>query len=203
MRSHPVLARLALASVVLALAGCYSGPSSGTLRRGKLIRNDSCAACCAAKPAETTAPVAAEPAPATTTPAEQSVPAAAEPAPVVVTTPAVTAPAEPAPVVVAPVVPPPAPAAPEPGIVAVRDGGLVRLSWVLPESASGFRGIEIMRNNQEQASGRTRVRAVRSTVTQLEDNVPDAAKNYWYWLKLTHVDGTVENLGPYGAPVAN
>lgn len=196
--SHPVLARLALASVVLAVAGCYSGPSTSTLRRGKLIRSDACAACCAAKSAEAAA--ASEAAPA----------ASVEAAPVVVSTPPATVPAEPTPVVVAPVPAEPAPApvvvpppAPEPGIVAVRDGGVVRLSWVLPESSSGFRGIEIMRNNQEQASGRTRVRAVRSTVTQLEDNVPDAAKNYWYWLKLTHVDGTVENLGPYGAPVAN
>jgi hypothetical protein len=188
----PVL--LCSAATLLALSACATAPSSERsviLRRGKLIVTEAAPAPAAPAVAEAPAPVA---------PVE----------PVVVVTPALTAPEPVAPVAVtpapvpppAPVVapPPPPPVVVEPGIVATRSGGLVQLSWTLPASESGFRAIEIMRNTQEQPSGRSRVRAVRATVTTLEDVVPDAAANYWYWLKLTHVDGTIENLGPFLAP---
>ncbi len=57
-----------------------------------------------------------------------------------------------------------------------------------------------MRNDRSSPDGRTRVRAVRAQVTSLEDNVPDAAANYWYWLKLTDANGRLQNIGPVAAP---
>ena len=73
------------------------------------------------------------------------------------------------------------------------------MSWTLPPSDVGYKGIEIMRNDRDQAQGRSRVRAVRSTVTNLEDTVPDASAEYWYWIKLTGQDGQVQNIGPVHA----
>jgi hypothetical protein len=191
----PVL--LCSAATLLVLSACATAPSSErsvTLRRGKLIVTEAAPAPAAPAVVETPAPVAP----------------VAPAAPVEAVTPALTVPEPLVPVVVAPTpvpppppvveTPPPAPVVAEPGMVATRSGGLVQLSWTLPASESGFRAIEIMRNTQEQASGRSRVRAVRATVTTLEDVVPDAAANYWYWLKLTHADGTIENLGPYSVP---
>lgn len=186
---------LALAAVLL--AGCATGSSQATLRRGKLIKSGDCAACASCAPAPfaepATAPVVVS-APAPAPVHFPELPAAPVSAPVVVVAPVVAAPApEP--------VPAPAPVAPArtAGIVAKRSGGLVNLSWTLPESASGLRAIEIMRNASELAPGRTRVRAVRASVTGMEDQVPDAAAAYWYWLKITHQDGTVQNFGPVAA----
>lgn len=138
--------------------------------------------------------------------------------------PVVTAPVEPvapAPVVVeaAPVMPPPAPvpvviepappvavavvpapvALSEPGLRATRSGLAVKLDWKLPEVEGGYRSIEIMRNTSAVAQGRGRVRAVRASLTELEDTVPLAGERYWYWLKLTAADGRVSNMGPVEA----
>ena len=190
----PVL--LCSAAALLALTACATAPSSERsviLRRGKLIITEAASAPAAPAVVETPAPVAPVEPVVVVTPALT----APEPVAPVAVTPAPVPPPAPVPVVVAP---PPAPVAAEPGIVATRSGAVVHLSWTLPASESGFRAIEIMRNNEERPTGRTRVRAVRATVTTLEDTVPDATANYWYWLKLTHVDGTIENLGPFAAP---
>jgi acyl carrier protein phosphodiesterase len=89
----------------------------------------------------------------------------------------------------------------EPGTLkALRKGGLVRVYWALPVSANGYRAIEIMRNTQEQAAGRARIRALRASITEIEDTVPDIQANYWYWLKVTHADGTIQNIGPISSP---
>jgi hypothetical protein len=192
---------LVLTSLLLVcLAGCATQPKT-TLRRGKIIKADT-ATVQAAKPAPV--PVVATPVPVPpvakpVTPATV-VPPPPPPAPVVVAKP--TPP--PVPVVVAPVVKPaaPAPAAPtaENPVVATRVGAVVQVSWVLPVSDVGFKAIEIMRNERSEAPGRGRVRAVRSTVTTIEDTVPDSEANYWYWIKLTRTDGQVQNLGPVAAP---
>lgn len=190
-----------LALVALALAsGCASGPSKFSLRRGDIIRSDACAACCA---------TADQPASETTTAPATTVafrPATLAPAPASVPPP--PPPPSPAAVVVAPppmppaTLPPPPPPVPvaQPGITATRHGSVVQLSWTLPQSSGGYKAIEIMRNTRDQAAGRGRVRAVRPSVTQLEDALPDAQANYWYWLKVTHADGTVQNFGPSAAP---
>lgn len=84
----------------------------------------------------------------------------------------------------------------EPGIRAVRTGANVLLTWTLPLATDGYRGIEIMRNDRDTPSGRNRVRAVRASVTELEDTLPDPGARYWYWIKLTATDGAISNLGP-------
>ena len=194
---------LVLASLLLVgLAGCATQPKT-VLRRGKIIKADAPteqaappAKAAPAVSAPVVAPVAVKPVtPAPVVPTQPTPP----PAPITVVTP--TPP--PAPAVVAPVakpvVPvPPAPSADNP-VVAARAGSVVHVSWALPESDVGFKAIEIMRNDREQAPGRGRVRAVRSTVTTIEDTVPDANANYWYWIKLTRNDGQVQNLGPVAA----
>ncbi len=197
---------LALASLLLVLlAGCATQPQT-TVRRGKIIKLDTPVA--QAAPPAKAAPVPAGPTPAPATPKPVTpVPApVAVPAPKPVPAPVVVSPAAtaPAPVVVAPAAKPEIPVAPvassEKPLVASRAGAVVQVAWVLPESDIGFKGIEIMRNDRDQAQGRTRVRAVRSTVTTLQDTVPDASANYWYWLKLTRQDGQVQNIGPVLAP---
>lgn len=90
-------------------------------------------------------------------------------------------------------------AAPEPGLRATRSGQQVTLEWTLPVVEDGYKAIEIMRNNTDSAKGRGRVRAVRASVTELDDTVENASERYWYWLKLTAADGVVTNLGPIEA----
>lgn len=85
-------------------------------------------------------------------------------------------------------------------LATARGGATVKLAWLLPVSDVGYKAIEIMRNDRAEAPGRARVRAVRATVTSLEDTVPDAAADYWYWLKLTREDGQIRNIGPVAAP---
>lgn len=201
---------LVLASVLILLAGCATQTQSN-LRRGRIINHDAPAPAPvavkpAAKPVAKPAPVTPKPAPAVV--AAPVVPAAkpAAPAPVPTPPPAAPAPAAPAatPVVVAPAAPAPAappvaPAAAAP-VVARRNGAVVDVSWTLPVSDIGYKAIEIMRNERSEAQGRARVRAVRSTVTSLQDTVPDAQSDYWYWIKLTRTDGTIQNIGPVAAP---
>lgn len=156
-------------ALVASLLAGCATHSSVVLRRGKILER----------------PAPSQPRPA---PAPVKSPVAPAPAPVTVT-------------VVAPVATPAQaePAAFKAPLVARRSGATVHLEWILPPSATGYRAIEIMRNSQVQPTGRGRVRAVRAETTSLEDTVPDAAASYWYWLKLTHVDGTVQNLGPFAA----
>lgn len=148
---------------------------------------------------------AAAPAPSVATPfvapAEPTAPVAPAPviAPEVVATPIVP-PANTTPEPAAPVViPTPPPAAPEPVLKAAKTDQRVNLTWTLPVVTNGYKAIEIMRNTSDTAMGRTRVRTVRATVTTIEDQVPQAAEHYWYWLKLTTTDGVVSNIGPVEA----
>jgi hypothetical protein len=147
---------------------------------------------------------AAAPAPSVTPSVAPSEPAQPEaPAPVIVpevvaapiVPPANTTP-EPAAAIV---IPTPPPAAPEPMLKAAKTDQRVNLTWTLPVVTNGYKAIEIMRNTSDTAMGRTRVRTVRATVTAIEDQVPQAAEHYWYWLKLTTTDGVVSNIGPVEA----
>jgi hypothetical protein len=100
--------------------------------------------------------------------------------------------------------PAPAPAAvpasaPASELKATRAGRLVQLVWTLPVNEAGYRTIEVMRNASELPKGRTRVKALRPTVTQLDDSVESATERYWYWLKLTDQNQNVTNLGPVEA----
>jgi hypothetical protein len=203
---------LVLTSLLLVcLAGCATQPKT-TRRHGKIIKLAPTTVQ-AAPPAKAT-PVAAKPSlapvdtkPAPTAPAVKPVTPAPVviPAPVPVPAPAPVAVVKPAPApvaaVVAPAAKPPA-AAPttENPVVTTRDGAVVQVSWVLPVSDVGYKAVEIMRNDRSDAPGRSRVRAVRASVTTIEDTVPDAETDYWYWIKLTRVDGQVQNLGPVPAP---
>lgn len=134
-------------------------------------------------------------------PQDRPAPAAQPMTPAPAPEPAVTAPMS-APAVATPVAPvmveTPAPAA-EPALRATRSGAQVTLAWTLPVREDGYRAIEIMRNNSDSPKGRTRVKAVRSSVTRLDDTVESASERYWYWLKLTAPDNTVTNLGPVEA----
>lgn len=140
-------------------------------------------------PAPAAVPVVTEPAPVET---PAPVPSVVAPAPEPVVTPA----PEPAPVVTNPS---PLTAEPAPVLNATRSGSTVKLTWTLPSEADGYRAIEVMRNTASVAQGRGRIRAVRATVTGIEDTVPDATARYWYWLKLTTTSGTVSNIGPVEA----
>jgi hypothetical protein len=189
---------LVLTSLLLVgLAGCATQPKT-VLRRGKIIKSDT--------PTEQAAPPA-KAAPVVSTPVAPVVVKPVAPAPVVPPPPPPVVVAKPtpppAPIVVAPVVKPaaPVPAAPtaDKPVVATRAGAVVQVAWVLPESDVGFKAVEIMRNDRDQAQGRGRVRAVRASVSNIEDTVPDADANYWYWIKLTRNDGQVQNLGPVAA----
>ena len=183
----PILLGSALS--VLALAACSTAPSQGsfTPRHGRIV----------AIPApEAPAPEPVVPPPAH---AAASVSSAPVTVPVPVPPPAPPPPPVPvpvpAPVVVAP--PPPPPAVVAPSFKALRSGTNVHLSWTIPENPDGYRGIEIMRNDNIRPTGRARVRAVRGSVTQLDDTLPDPSRDYWYWIKLTSTDGSVTNLGPF------
>lgn len=152
------------------------------------------------------APVAPAPAPAAVPVVPESAPVET-PAPAPVPAPAVVAPA-PEPVVTpapepAPVVTTPSPLtsepAPAPVLNATHSGSTVKLTWTLPSESDGYRAIEVMRNTASVAQGRGRIRAVRATVTGVEDTVPDTTARYWYWLKLTTANGTVSNIGPIEA----
>ena len=185
-------ALLASAFSVLALAACSTAPSDGdfTLRHGRIL----------IVPAPAAVPTP-PPAPAVSAPTSVSV--SSEPTQVPVLTPeSIPAPAPipvpvPPPVVVMPPPPPPAPPSAAPALQALRSGTAVHLNWTLPENTDGYRGIEIMRNDEIRPNGRTRIRAVRSSVTQLDDTLPDPNRQYWYWIKLTATDGSVTNLGPF------
>lgn len=195
--THRSAARLGLVLALAALAGCATQPGNVTLRRGKIIKAAKCDACCASQPA---AEPLAEPAPVVVAP-----PAAPAPLAEVVILPVAQPEPAPAPVRIEVATPAlaavePAPVSPAPGLVATRSGEVVTVRWTLPESPSGLRAIEIYRNSHETTSGRSRVRAVRASVTELHDTVPDAGADYWYWLKVTHVDGSVQNYGPSAAP---
>lgn len=197
MKSSPVLLASAAFSV-LALAACSTAPSGRelTLRHGRVILTPVAAAPVteAATPAPTPAPSVV----VSSTPV--SLP---EPVPVVPPPPPEPAPVPPPvpePVVVAPPPPPPAPATPN--FQALRTGSTVRLSWTLPENADGYRAIEVLRDSDPNPSGRGRIRAVRASVTQLDDTLPNPASDYWYWLKLTAPDGSVSNFGPFAATPA-
>jgi hypothetical protein len=72
------------------------------------------------------------------------------------------------------------------------------LTWTLPPGE--FRQIEIYRNTNNGAPGRTRAAAVRSETVHYMDKVPDLTVTYWYWLKLTRKTGEVVNLGPVPTP---
>jgi hypothetical protein len=148
------------------------------------------------------------PAPATPTPVPVATPAAPEPAPppapVVVTPPPAPEPVvAPTPEPTPPVAVPASVAAePASALSATRSGSVVKLSWTLPSMEEGYRSIEIMRNTSSSAQGRGRIRAVRATVTGIEDTVPEASDRYWYWLKLTTANAVVINVGPVEALAA-
>lgn len=126
--------------------------------------------------------------------------APAAPAPVPAPVPVAPTPPPP-PRVVEPVPTPPAvvaapDSAPAPFLNATRTGNTVKLTWALPVNAGGYRSVEVMRNTSSTAQGRSRVRALRASVTELEDTAAPAGQVYWYWIKLTAVDGSVSNMGP-------
>lgn len=213
---------LVLASLLLVLlAGCATQPKT-TVRHGRTIKLDTPAS--QAGPVAKSTPVAAKPAaaplavkPAATAP-QALAPAVSAPvakpatapvakpvaAPVAtVVSPAASAPTPPPAPVLAPanVQPPALPSvSAEKPLAANRAGALVQVAWTLPVSDIGYKAVEIMRNERAEAPGRTRVRAVRATVTNIQDTVPDAAADYWYWLKLTRTDGQIQNIGPVAAP---
>ena len=189
-----------LVPLLALLAGCVTQPQV-TVRRGKIIKLD--------QPAPAPAPLAVAPRPAPAT-----IPVA-HAAPITPAAPTPVAPPSPPVLVTSPVIVP-APARPETStpeatiapvaaadsaapLSARRDGSVVQVSWTLPASDVGYKAIEIMRNDRDQAQGRSRVRAVRATVTTIEDTLPDSASEYWYWLKLTRQDGQVQNIGPVAA----
>lgn len=188
-----------IVSTVCALSACSSSSSVHT-PFFKKKRGQPAAAAPAPVVATPAAPTAETPPPAAT-PAPVTEPVAAA-TPVMEAAPVTTAPAA----VVAAVTPTPAPVTPpaptvvtEPGIKAVRTGRLVQLSWTLPVNEAGYRIVEVMRNASELPKGRTRVKALRPTVTQLDDMVEGTGERYWYWLKLTDQNNTVTNLGPFEA----
>ena len=90
------------------------------------------------------------------------------------------------------------PAATDGALQIARNGNEVILAWELP--AGKMRQVELMRNSSSQAMGRGRVAAVRAETTLYIDEVPDLTVTYWYWLKLTHADGRVVNIGPVPTP---
>ncbi len=198
---NKTLPLLLAATGLVALSACQSPNTTTTARRSSHFHKVNNSVFVPAP-----APAPAAPAPVVVpTPVAEPAPVTPPP-PVVVTSPPVTLAPEPTPVAPVVAVPEPAPVpepppAPEPKLEAARSGSNVRLAWVLPATPGGYRAIEIMRNTSSNATGRGRVRAVRATVTSLEDTVPDAQANYWYWLKLTPVEGGVINLGPIAAPV--
>ena len=184
MKSPLLLASASASLLVLAACSTAPSPRDITLRHGRVILT----------PVATPAPETVAPAPAPAPSVVSSAPVSL-PAPVPVAPPP---PPEPAPTpVVVPPPPPPVPAAPT--FQALRSGASVRLSWTLPEISDGYRAIEILRDSDPNPAGRGRIRAVRASVTQLDDNLPDPSAEYWYWLKLTAPDGSVTNLGPFAA----
>ncbi len=195
MKKSPALLASASILSLLALSACSTAPSERTLtlRHGRVILTPVPATSApeAATPAPTPAPTTVSSAPVSLPPPVPAIPPPPPPPPVPVPAPA--------PVVVAPPLPP-APAVPN--FQALRTGATVRLSWTLPESADGYRAIEILRDSDPNPSGRGRVRAVRASVTQLEDTLPNSSADYWYWLKLTAPDGSVANFGPFEATPA-
>lgn len=79
-----------------------------------------------------------------------------------------------------------------------RSGADVMITWKLPQGE--FRQIEIYRNTNNGAPGRSRAAAVRSETMHYMDKVPDLTVTYWYWLKLTRKTGEVVNIGPVPTP---
>lgn len=79
-----------------------------------------------------------------------------------------------------------------------RSGADVMITWKLPQGE--FRQIEIYRNTNNGAPGRTRAAAVRSETVHYMDKVPDLTVTYWYWLKLTRKTGEIVNIGPVPTP---
>ncbi|MEZ0217143.1 MAG: hypothetical protein ACAH89_08410 [Rariglobus sp.] len=178
---------LALSSL-LALCAC-SSPSRPF--QSKINKRPVAPAPTAPTPVPVATPAAPSPEPTPApAPAPELVVVASPPAPEPVAAPA----PEPAPVVVVVM---PVATEPTPALRATRTGSTVTLTWTLPETADGYRAVEVMRNTTSIAQGRTRIRSVRTTVTGIEDTVPDTAARYWYWLKLTTPANTVTNLGPF------
>jgi hypothetical protein len=81
----------------------------------------------------------------------------------------------------------------------VRNGNEAIISWVLPDAP--IRQLEIFRNTRDQAPGRTRAGAVRPAPAVFHDTLPDDDATYWYWLKITLVNGETVNVGPARTPV--
>jgi hypothetical protein len=86
----------------------------------------------------------------------------------------------------------------EGAIQVARSGADVMITWTLP--AGEFKQIEIYRNTNNGAAGRTRSAAVRSETVHYMEKVPDLTVTYWYWLKLTRKTGEVVNIGPSPTP---
>ena len=80
-----------------------------------------------------------------------------------------------------------------------RNGKEVLISWILPDNTE-VKQFEIFRNTRDQALGRGRVAAVRTTPAIYYDSLPEEGTKYWYWLKVTFVDGVVVNVGPVATP---
>jgi hypothetical protein len=81
-----------------------------------------------------------------------------------------------------------------------RNGNEVMVSWELPNVA--INGVDIYRNTQERATGRTRLDFARPLPAVYLDKVPDAKTVYWYSIKVVFTDGRSITVGPVvSAPV--
>ena len=99
----------------------------------------------------------------------------------------------------------PAPAVPSPGsgvrLTAARNGAEVLLSWEIPPMEE-IRLIELIRNTKSDTKGRGRVASVHAHPGHYADRLPDATATYWYWIKITLVNGRITIAGPVATPAS-
>lgn len=93
----------------------------------------------------------------------------------------------------------PDPANDAPKLAVARNGADVLLNWQIPATLD-IKLIELIRNTQRDAKGRTRVASVHARPGLYTDKVPDPSADYWYWLKITLKSGQVVGVGPVQAP---
>lgn len=72
------------------------------------------------------------------------------------------------------------------------------LAWELPPLE--IRQFEIYRNVIRDTKGRVRAGSVRTTPALFLDTVPEMNVVYWYWLKITLMNGQEINHGPIPTP---
>jgi hypothetical protein len=87
-------------------------------------------------------------------------------------------------------------------LLVARNGEEVRVSWELPQGVT-IKGVDVYRNTQERAAGRTRLDFVRPQPAVYVDKVPDPKAVYWYSIKVVFTDGRVINVGPMVTPAAD